>query len=103
MRFGVISSGKKVSMPLALRNRQSTPQTLERIAISCPCIRVAAVPVRLKPDETKALTVTFDPSAEPDFEGGLSVEVEGHLADGRVAFVTHIDLEVKRVPDRRGD
>jgi hypothetical protein len=47
--------------------------------------------------------VTFDSSSDPDFEGGLSVEIDGYLSDGRVAFRTVAKLEIHPYGEDRGD
>jgi hypothetical protein len=39
--------------------------------------------------------VVFDPTGEPDFHGGLSVDVVGRGAENVVYFRTRVELEVQ--------
>ncbi len=58
---------------------------------------------RVEPGDKMGAAVEFDPSAEPDFRGGLSIDVTGYAAGG-VAFHTLVRLEVKSdPPDEIGD
>ena len=50
------------------------------------------------PGEFAELAVRFDPSHDPVFRGGLSVEVDAIRATGEVAFLTTVHLEVKAQP-----
>jgi hypothetical protein len=98
--FGVLNGRTSVRRVISARNMQNVPLRLARIETSCPCIRVVPLPVQVAPDETQNWTVTFDPSAEPDFKGSLAVEVTGYLPDGEIAFRTNANLEVRPVSDR---
>jgi hypothetical protein len=79
---------------LVVRNQQSDALTLERTVSSCPCIGVSGLPVRLRPNEARGLKVAFDPAEAPEFRGGLSVELDGYLADARIAFRTRVEFDV---------
>jgi hypothetical protein len=92
--FETLEAGESAQTSLLVRNTESVALTLERVETSCSCIAVAPVPIEIGPGKQTALTVTFDSSSEPDFEGGLSVEISGYLADGRVAFRTKTKVEV---------
>ena len=84
-------------------NHGSKPVSIERIETSCPCLTITPGSFRIGPGEKKGAAVEFDPSAEPDFRGGLSIDVTGYAAGG-VAFHTLVRLEVKREPlDEIGD
>ncbi len=91
--LGVVSSGQKARASLTLLNRGPQPVTVERIDTGCPCLRTKPEWIRIAPGEAKVLAVEFDPSAEPDFRGGLSIVVTGWAA-GQVAFHTQVKLEV---------
>jgi hypothetical protein len=67
---------------------------IERIETSCPCLATTPGSIRISPGESKVLAIEFDPSAEPDFRGGLSVDVTGHAGE-RVAFHTLVNVDVR--------
>ncbi len=78
----------------SVRSTHDETVTIDRIETSCLCIDVGGVPIRLGPDESTELKVTFSPSDESDFEGRLSVRVTGYLADGGIGFQTTVNIEV---------
>ncbi|MFI5456162.1 MAG: DUF1573 domain-containing protein [Isosphaerales bacterium] len=92
--FEAYESGESAQTSLVVRNTQSVALTLERIETSCSCIGIAPVPIEIGPGEPRTLNVTFDSSSDPDFEGGLSVEISGYLSDGKIAFRTQAKVEV---------
>ena len=51
--------------------------------------------ITLGPGESADLAVRFDSLDQPDFRGGLSIEVAGHGVTGEVVFATHVGLEVR--------
>jgi Protein of unknown function (DUF1573) len=99
--LSAVHPGELAETSLSIRNTRPEPLIIERIEKTCPCIDVVGVPVRLAPNETKDLKVTFDPSHDPDFEGRLSVEVTGLLADGSIGFQTRVRVDVG-IEDRYG-
>jgi hypothetical protein len=50
------------------------------------------------PGESAEVRVAFDPSREPDFRGGLSIDVVGYGSMGAIAFRTRVDLDVRAEP-----
>jgi len=40
------------------------------------------------------LVLCFDPSDEPDFHGGLSIEVVGHDENGSTVFMARVNVNV---------
>ena len=68
---------------------------VERIETSCHCVRVEPMSLSIEPGESTTLTVSFDPSEDPDFRGGLAVEVLGKDRDDDVLFRTRVDLTVR--------
>ena len=91
---GVVQSGKRAETWLSVHNTQHETVTIERIETSCPCVVMDCTSVRLGPHEATDLKVTFEPSEDPDFEGYLSIEVTGYLADGSVGFLTNVNIQV---------
>ena len=92
--FGVLRPGQSARAVMAERNPSSNPLAIDRIETSCPCVKVSPTRVELGPGETKHLTLTFDPSAEPGFRGGLSVDVAGFGYDEIVLFRSRVNVEV---------
>ncbi|MBX6314538.1 MAG: DUF1573 domain-containing protein, partial [Isosphaeraceae bacterium] len=96
LSLGVLKPGQAAQASLTLRNPCPEPLTVERIETSCPCIRVAPQqPVRIEPGRAAVLGVSFDPSGEPDFRGGLSVDVTGYGASEAVLFRNRVLLTVE--------
>jgi len=59
---------------------------------------VTPVFLRIDAHTSATLKVAFDPADEPDFRGGLSVDLTGREPDGATAFRTQVNLEVKAAP-----
>jgi hypothetical protein len=93
--LGILEVGQSGERLVSLRNPQSELVYLERISTSCPCIQVTPAPIQVSPRETKNLTVRFDLSTEPDFRGGLSVEITGIGVGEQVLFQSKVDFEVR--------
>lgn len=104
--LGVIERGRPAEGSVLLQNNLSQPLALDRVNTSCPCIRFAPVPVTIGGGEAATLAVKFDPASDPEFGGGLGVEVVGYERDGREMFKTRVDLEVRPsgtgLPGRKG-
>ncbi|MGC8642478.1 MAG: DUF1573 domain-containing protein [Isosphaeraceae bacterium] len=92
--FGVIRWARVPRAPLSLRNVRSDPLTIDRIETSCECVSVAPVPVEIGPRQTRVVSVSFDPSSEPGFEGGLAVRLTAYLSGGEVAFRTTVNARL---------
>jgi len=88
----VVHEGEAIERPLSIRNTRDDALTLERVETSCPCIGVSPIPIEIGPRQTKVLSVSFNPSSDPDFEGELSVQLTGYLSSGGIAFRTEVRL-----------
>jgi hypothetical protein len=99
--FGTLDGRALVQRVVLARNTQNASLVLDRIQTSCPCIRMASLPIRMEANETQDWTVSFDPSVEPEFAGRLSIEVVGYLVDGQIAFRTHVSLDVEPAHEPR--
>ena len=93
--LGSLSQGESARASLRLRNCQDDPVTLARVETSCPCIAVDPLPILIAPRETQAVTVSFDPSSETNFQGGLRIDVVGYDKSGLVVLKTRVGLEVR--------
>jgi hypothetical protein len=89
----VVGAGQKAKANLSVTNHGQEPVAVDRIETGCPCLTVTPSSIRLMPDETGAVAVEFDPSSEPDFRGGLAVDITGY-ADAGVVFRTKATLTV---------
>lgn len=91
----MLSPGQSVSAEATLRNRGDRPVAVERIEISCPCLRVEPGALNIDPGERRTLLLRFDPSEEPSFRGRLAIEVTGRGPMGESVFGTRVTLEVR--------
>ena len=96
MLLGVVTNRQKVRADITLINHGLQELSIDRIQTSCPCLATTPGSIRILPGESTVLAVEFDPSAEPNFHGELSVEVVGYEAHNKIAFRTHVNLEVRR-------
>jgi len=94
VELGTLNSGQSAQAELVLANSGRQPVTLVRVATSCPCLRAKTVPIRIGPAEARILVLCFDPSDEPDFHGGLSIEVVGHDENGSTVFMARVNVNV---------
>lgn len=92
--LGILPPGRPASGRLTLKNASVETIRIERVETSCPCIRVSLLPAQVEGGSEQPLTVTFDPTEEPEFRGGLRVEVIGREAGGATLFRTAVVLEV---------
>jgi hypothetical protein len=100
IRFGEIAAGEAASTTLTLRSNARSPVVIERIDVSCPCIRVAPGSLRIDPGGSAALRVSFDPTKDPNYRGELGVHVIGFGDGGRVVFRTRVELVINPLPPR---
>lgn len=96
--LGTLAPGESARSTVTLRNPTSEAVSVERIETSCPCILVSPTSIVVGSGESSALTIEFDPTDEPEFRGGLSVNVVGKEATGRVALRGRVEVEVRRSP-----
>jgi len=93
--LGVLPPGRSAQATISLRNPGPRPVSVERIETSCPCIRAEPASFKVGPGELAELVTRFDPSDDPDFRGGLSIEVVGRSPRDFVLFRARVDLEIR--------
>jgi hypothetical protein len=93
--LGVLNAGQTAKATLALRNTRDKPLSIASITTSCSCVLVSPAQVRVEPGESVTLSVSFDPQAEPDFRGGLSIEVVGRDSREAVLFRARVNLDIR--------
>lgn len=102
LSLGTLAPGESGRGTLTLRNRRSEPMTVARVATTCPCIRLAPLPLTVAPNGEATLQIEFDPSDQPDFRGALGVEIQGLDAGGQTLFKTKVLLQVASPPVKSG-
>jgi Protein of unknown function (DUF1573) len=101
--LGTLEPGRSAVAKLTLRNSTSHPVLVSRVQTSCHCLNVAGQPTHIGSGQVADLTVKFDPTDDPDFRGGLSVDVLGHDPTGELVFQTRVRLEVRVQPGKAAD
>lgn len=97
LSLGVVSAGQKAKATLNVTDIGRDSVFVDRIETGCPCLTVTPSSIRLMSGETGALAVDFDPAAEPDFRGGLVIDITG-FADGKAVFRIQTRLRVVSGP-----
>lgn len=70
--FGdIIRADGAVSSTVTVTNTGSAPLTINRLSTSCGCTTAAMDLSDLAPQESRAMTITFDPSVHPDQTGEI--------------------------------
>jgi hypothetical protein len=95
LSLGVIDHGQAAEAVLTLENPRKSAVEVSRIETTCPCLRVTPDSIRVGPRTGGSVTVRFDTSEEPDFSGGLSIDVIGRGLDEAIIFRTKVDLVVR--------
>jgi hypothetical protein len=103
LSLGTLAPGQSASGRMSLRNTSASAVTVARIDTSCPCVRVAPLTTRIDSGTEATLTVAFDPTEEPDFRGGLSVELTGFDVGGFILFKARVDLDIRTAPATPND
>lgn len=80
---------------LTITNRAPTGVSIQRFETSCPCVRVSPSSIHIPSHQTASLYVTYDPTEEPDFRGGLAVALKGIGERDRTVFSATADIEVR--------
>jgi len=96
--LGILAPGQPAGARFLLRNPGPHTVSVERVKTSCPCLRVEAAPFIVGPGGSAELVARFDPADDPDFRGGLSIEVTGLSPAGEAEFRVQVDLEVQAEP-----
>jgi len=94
--FEPLQSGEPERKTLVVRNAKAIPLVVERIQVSCLCVRVAPLRVELGPGEERTLTLTVDYSSELRSDDKTSVWITGFLSDEAIAFEARADINAAR-------
>ena len=93
--LGTISPGSPAAGSLRLVNPSAQTWRITRVESSCPCLRVSPTEFEVKPGQSITLDVVCDLRSEPDFRGGLLIEVNGLQADGDVLCAAQVAVAVQ--------
>ena len=75
--------------------RRIVRSSLASFHATCPCLRIDDLPLTLGPHSTRRLELTFDPLEEPEFRGGLAIEISGADSGGLLLFQGLVEVVVK--------
>jgi hypothetical protein len=101
VNLGLLQPGSSAQRPLVVNNPGLRSVSVRRIESSCPCIRVEPGRLELLARAGQDLMVTFDPTEEPDFRGGLLVEVGFFDENDRRLATAQIQVERIRLAHAR--
>ncbi len=100
--LGELKAGQSARAEITLRNPGLAPVTVDRVVSSCPCITVSPLPACVPCSGSAVLVVAFDPADEPEFRGGLSVELSGRGAADSRLFEAVVEFEIGENPVQSG-
>jgi hypothetical protein len=86
VELGTLKQGEIGKGNIALSNSSGTDCTISLISSSCPCFSVHVPGNQVGAGQTVSGQVVLDLSHEPEFIGGLLIEVNGYTPDGHTAF-----------------
>ena len=92
--LGTLAAGQHAEATITLLNPSRDAVQIDRVETSCPCLSAEPTKFKVGPGESAEVRLAFDPSQEPDFRGGLSIEVIGYGAMAKIAFRTRVNLDV---------
>lgn len=93
MDLGVLVQGESTQFRQWIRNESEHQVEVTNIEKSCDCIDVKIAESRIASRDKTLVVVTYDSSKEPDFTGGLVIEVS--LWDAKRTQVGKISVPVE--------
>ncbi len=79
---------------MTVENSSDRVIVIAQVESSCPCVTAIGLPIRIDPGGHDEITLKVDSTQEPEFRGGLAVEMAG-LDEGGVArlhWVAHVEI-----------
>lgn len=95
MDMGHVGRGGASSSVFELHNHSGEEVEIGSVETSCPCASVRPSRKTLSPNERLQMVLNLNMAAEPDFQGGLRVRVQGRSREGKVLFSTTADALVR--------
>ena len=93
--LGTLAPGQDAHAKLSLRNNGDKPIVVARVKTSCECVTLEPSEFQVDPQSTVTLDVQYDSSRDPDFLGGLGVNLTGEASSGTALFCVNVDLSVQ--------
>jgi hypothetical protein len=93
--LGILLPGQSAQATITLHNPGPHPVSVEQIETRCPCIRVEPASFKVAAGEFAEFVARFDPSHDPDFRGGLSIDVVGRSSRDFVLFRARVNLDIR--------
>jgi hypothetical protein len=94
--LGTLGRGQRAEADIVLRNPTGREVQISSVTSSCPCLSFHLPWNQVGSGQTAQGTVVLDLSREPDFSGGLLIEVKGFSGEGRTALRFSIRVTVTR-------
>jgi hypothetical protein len=94
--LGKVPQGSLHMRTVWLENRRQTPVRIVSLTSSCECAQILLPTRTVLPGEKIAASVECDLAKEPDFSGGLSIDLAGQSPDGEAAFALRALLTVEK-------
>lgn len=94
--FGEVNSGHKAKVAIVVTNATDKSVEISSISTSCSCLTFNLGKKVITPSETITAQLLLDLSKEPDFVGGLMMEVTAKTPDGAIAFSLHASVDVRQ-------
>lgn len=92
---GTVEQSGEVILSGEVINRSQQSVEISGVRTSCPCAEFTLEHKRLEPGQRSKYELRLSFSHEPDFQGGLSITIEGLSRDSRVVFETTARVIVK--------
>jgi hypothetical protein len=93
--MGLIGQGCASSRAFELHNRSGGEIEIASVETSCPCASVRPSRKTLSPGERLHMVLDLNMDAEPAFQGGLRVRINGLSRDRKILFSTTADVMVR--------
>lgn len=92
--LGKVEQGAQKRLALNLRNPGTKPVRVGRIQTSCSCLRLELLDPDIPAEDYVPAELQLDMRKEPDFVGGLRIDVAVWESAGELAFRLTVDVDV---------
>jgi len=93
--LGIVPQAGREQETFSLTNCGTKPVEISKIETSCDCLDIRLSRRVIGPSEKLLATTSLDLSKEPNFLGGLAIEVKGLTGSGDPAFSIVVDVTVR--------
>ncbi len=92
--LGVIEQGESARMSQWIRNQSDREIFIAKVEKSCECLDIKIASPELKPSGRSLIHLSYDGTKEPDFVGGLQIEVTLLNDQGNCVGKIEVPVEV---------